>query len=283
MSESTRKYGRFVDVDGIRTHYLDLGSGPPIVLVHDGGFGADGTLTWYKNLEALASRYRVIAPDWLGFGQTDLVHDFGGARARRLRHMTRFLQTLYIDRAFFLGASMGAAVLLQVAASGEEPWPMAGIVVVSGGGFVPLNEARKKALAFDCTLESMRSVVSTYVRDQSLLDDPMMVKARFESAIRPGVWEATMAVRFKSPIAQEPKSDFGNEDKTDYEAISVPTLLIAGAEDQLREPGYAEPVAARIPDCEYRLFEHCGHLPNIEEPDLFNQTVLEYLSRRYPA
>jgi pimeloyl-ACP methyl ester carboxylesterase len=197
--------------------------------------------------------------------------------------MTRFLQTLCIDRAYFAGASMGAAVLLQVAASGEQPWPIAGIVVVSGGGFVPLNAARRKALAFDCTLESMRSVVSTYVRDQSLLDDPMMVQARFESAIRPGAWEAIMAVRFKSPIAEEPRSDFGNEDRTPYEGITVPTLLIAGSEDQLRDPGYAEPVAARIPDCELHVFERCGHLPNIEDPDRFNRTMLEFLSRRYPT
>jgi pimeloyl-ACP methyl ester carboxylesterase len=116
-----RKYGRFVNVDGIKTHYLDVGSGLPVVLLHDGGWGADGTLTYYKNIDAIASRYRVIAPDWLGYGQTDKVHDFAGGRARRLRHMTRFLQTLYIDRAFFVGASMGGTVLLQVAASGEEP------------------------------------------------------------------------------------------------------------------------------------------------------------------
>lgn len=283
MTDIVRNHGRFVDVDGIRTHYLDLGSGPTVVLLHDGGFGADATLTWYKNLDAIASRYRVIAPDWLGYGQTDLLHDFGGARARRLRHMTRFLETLCVDRAFFLGASMAATVLLQVAASGEEPWPMAGMAVVSGGGFAPLNEARKKALSFDCTLESMRSVVSTYVQDQSLLDDPMMVQARFDSAIRPGVWEAVMAVRFKSPLVQQASSDFGNEDRTAYENIAVPTLFIAGGADQLRDPGYAEPVAARIPDCEFHLFDQCGHLPNIEDPERFNRTVLDYLSRRYSA
>lgn len=282
MTRIHREHGRFVIVDGIKTHYLDVGSGLPVVLLHDGGFGADATLTWYKNLDAIASRYRIIAPDWLGYGQTDKLHDFGGGRARRLKHMTRFLETLCIDRAFFAGCSMGATVLLQVAASGEEPWPVAGVVAVSGGGFAPMNDARRKALSFDCTLESLRTVVSTYVQDQSLLDDPMMVRARYESAILPGAWEAISAVRFKSPLAPE-VSDFGNQDKTSYESISVPTLLFAGGQDKLRDPGYAQPVASRIPDCELQLFERCGHLPNIEEPERFNKALMDFLSRRYSS
>lgn len=274
---------RYVRVDGIRTHYLDVGGAErPVVLLHDGGYGASGRLTWFMNIGALAERYRVIAPDWLGFGDTDKLHDFGGGRSRRLWHMTRFLETLAIDDAAFMGCSMGATLLLEVAATREQPWPIKAIVSVSGGGFVPLNDARKQALNFDCTLESMRSVVSTYIHDQKWLDDPRLVEARFHSAIRPGAWEAIEAARFKSPITPARSDRFGKEDQTPYENIAAPTLLAVGAHDKLREPGYAEPVAARIPKCELRMFEHSAHLLNIEEADAFNCDALRFLDEVYP-
>jgi pimeloyl-ACP methyl ester carboxylesterase len=274
-------FSRYVLVDGIRTHYLEAGTGRRLVLLHDGGFGGSARLTWFMNIGALSNRYHVIAPDWLGFGETDKIYDFGGNRGRRLRHMTRFLETVCVDEAAFIGCSMGATLLLQVAATGEEPWPIAALVSVSGGGFVPLNDARKRALSFDCTLESMRTVVSTYVHQRQWLDDPRMVAERFTQAISPGAWEAVAAARFKSPLAPGQR-DFGAEDVTPYAKIAVPAMLAAGCHDVLREPNYAAGVAAAIPNVVLRLFEHSGHLPNIEEADDFNRHVLEFLAVHYP-
>ena len=278
----TSARSHFVNIDGIRTHYAEAGEGPTLILLHDGGYGSGGELCWFRNIDALAEHYHVIAPDWLGFGDTDKLHDFGGGRARRLRHMTRFLETLDISSAAFMGNSMGATVLLQVAASGEEPWPIAAIVSVSGGGFIPLNDARKRSLDYDCTYEGMRDICSVFVHDQTLLDDERFVRARYEAAIRPGAWEAIAAARFKSPIVPERNVEFGHEDTTMYEQISVPTLLVAGADDELREPGYAAGLAARVPDCELLTVERCGHMPQIEYPDQFNRAAIDFLSRRYP-
>ncbi len=273
---------RFVLVDGVRTHYLEAGAGRPLVLLHDGGFGGAARLTWFMNIAALASQYRVIAPDWLGFGDTDKLYDFGGNRTRRLRHMTRFLEAICVDEAAFIGCSMGATLLLQVAATGEQPWPIAALVSISGGGFVPLNDARKRALSFDCTLDSMRTVVSTYVHQQQWLDDPRMVEERFAQAISPGAWEAVAAARFKSPVASEPR-DFGAEDTTPYAHVAVPTMLAAGSHDVLREPDYAVDVAAAIPDVVLHLYQQSGHMPQIEEADDFNRDVLKFLAARYPS
>jgi pimeloyl-ACP methyl ester carboxylesterase len=274
---------RFLRVDGIRTHYLEAGDGPPVVLLHDGSWGSGGELCWFANIDALAERYRVIAPDWLGFGRTDKLHDFEGGRARRLWHMTRLLQTLEIDSAAFLGNSMGASMLLQVAASREEPWPIAAIVSASGGGFIPMNDARRQSMDYDCTYEGMRSIFSLFVHDQGLLDDDRLVRARYEASIQPGAWEAIAAARFKSPLVPEREVEFGQEDKTAYERIAVPTLLVAGAQDRLREPGYANELAERIPRCELITIESCGHLPQIEHPQRFNEVVLAFLERAYPA
>ena len=54
------------------------------------------------------------------------------------------------------------------------------------------------------------------------------------------------AARLKAPDVA-PRADFGPADTTEYERITVPTLVLAGAEDQLREPGYHAALAERIP------------------------------------
>ncbi|GAA4536901.1 hypothetical protein [Pseudonocardia xishanensis] len=115
--------------------------------------------------------------------------------------MTRFLEVMDLGSAAFCGVSMGATLLLGVAATSEYQWPIRAIraiVSTSGGGFVPLNEARRATLDFDCSLEGMRRIVSHFVYDQALLDDERLVKARFEAAILPGAWEAVAAARFRS-------------------------------------------------------------------------------------
>jgi len=62
---------RFVVVDGIRTHYLEAGDGFPVALLHSGEYGASAELSWEHNIGALAGHFRVVAPDWLGFGQAE--------------------------------------------------------------------------------------------------------------------------------------------------------------------------------------------------------------------
>src|ERR1700735_4103796 len=81
---------RFIEVDGMRTHYLEAGEGPPVVLLHSGEFGGCAELSWEYLIPALSQHFRIIAPDWLGFGRTAKVHDFEGKRARMMSHLVRF-------------------------------------------------------------------------------------------------------------------------------------------------------------------------------------------------
>ena len=77
------------------------------------------------------------------------------------------------------------------------------------------------------------------------------------------------------------RNHFGQPDETPYEQIAVPTLLIAGANDPLREPGYATELHRRIANSELRVYERCGHMPNLEHADRFNEDVLAFLDRHY--
>lgn len=270
----------FVDVDGVRTHYLTAGEGPPVVLLHSGEFGGCAELSWERAIPALARRYRVVAPDWLGFGLTDKLHDFGGAQSRRVRHLTRFLETLGIERAAFVGNSMGGSTLARVAATDRPAWPIAALVLASAGGFVPDNDARRTTLAYDGSAESMRAMLRVFFHDPAWAEDDAYVDRRQRWSLVPGAWECCAAARLRGPAAAD-RGHFGQPDETAYEKIAVPTLLIAGANDPLREPGYANRLHERIAGSELRVYERCGHMPNLEHAERFNDDVLAFLERHY--
>jgi pimeloyl-ACP methyl ester carboxylesterase len=266
---------RFVNIGGIRTHYLDAGDGPTVVLLHSGEFGGSAELCWEFNIATLARHFRVIAPDWLGFGQTDKLRDFVSGSDRMVRHMSDFLNVMAIDEADFVGASMGATALLREAASPRCRFPIRKMVVSSGGGFVPDNDERRRLLDYDGSDDAMREILRTNFSDPSWAADDAYVKRRVEASLAPGAWEAVAAARLKSP-AVPARSTFGQPDTIAYEQISFPTLVVAGDEDKLRLPGYYEALR-RISTSEIVVLEKTGHLLNIERADVFNELVSRFL------
>ncbi|WP_405970760.1 alpha/beta hydrolase [Streptomyces sp. NBC_00988] len=274
-------HSRFVSVDGVRTHYLEAGEGPPLVLLHSGEFGGCAELSWEYLIGPLSENFRVLAPDWLGYGRTDKIHDFGGKRGRMLAHLRRFLEVMEIGRADFVGNSMGATWLTQEAALVPPGLPVNRIVVLSGAGYVPDNAYRRMTLDYDCTPEGMRRLLSAIFHSPVWSTDPAYVERRNTLATAPGAWEAVAAARFKSPLTP-PRSSHGQPDRTEYELVTAPTLLIAGKEDKLREPGYATGLAERIKGCELLVIPDCGHCPNIERPDVVLSHTLRFLAAPAP-
>jgi pimeloyl-ACP methyl ester carboxylesterase len=268
---------RYVHVDRVRTHYWEAGDGPAVVLLHAGGYGENAWMSWRQNITTLAAGRRVIAPDWLGFGRTDKLRDFARGNVRMLEHMIRFFEVLDLSAADVIGLSMGGTFLVKEMAQERPRLPVRKMVLVSGGGFSPLNESRRIMQEYDGSFEAMRLQLQQVIH-APLWEDDEFVRPYWEASQEPGQWEFVSAPRLRSPFAQ-PRGDFGNEDTTPYELVTVPTLLTAGAQDNLREPGYAEHVAARIPECEVVVFDPCGHCPNVERAEEWNALVVDYLSR----
>jgi pimeloyl-ACP methyl ester carboxylesterase len=273
---------RFIEVDGLRTHYLEAGEGPPVVLFHSGEFGASAELSWEYLIPRLARHFRVIAPDWLGFGSTAKVHDFESKRTRMFSHMVRFIQVMALDRAHFVGNSMGATFLLQLAAERPCRLPLDRVVAISGGGFVPDNEHRQKLLAYDGSQEAMVGLIEAIFENPVWAGDPDYVRRRHALSLAPGAWESVAAARFRSPAAPI-RSEFGQPDLTPYEQIAAPVLIVAGARDRLRLPGYGQELAAKIPGSRLATLPTGGHCPNIEEAEQVGDLIIEFLNADRPA
>jgi pimeloyl-ACP methyl ester carboxylesterase len=273
--------GSYVEVDSVKTHYLEAGTqhrgkSPTLLLLHSAEYGGAAEITWERNIDALASRHHVLAPDHLGFGRTDKIFDFNGQFDRRIGHIRRFIEVMGAGPVVVMGSSMSGGLCLAVAARSTPDWPIAKVVCCSGGGEAPNNEARQTLNSYDGSKEHMRRIVEVMFVDKRWAADDAYVTRRWEMANMPGAWEATSAARFRAPFRQA-AAGRGERDSIDYTQIKVPTLVFAGRHDGLRTPGYTDAFVPKIPDCRLHMFEHAGHMGQIECADEFNATVLAFL------
>lgn len=278
----TQFHSRFSETIGLKTHYLEAGEGGyPMVLLHSGEYGGCAESSWSTTISLLASAgFHVYAPDWLGFGQSDKIVDFVNPRERRLQHMGQFIHNLRLSEPpVIVGNSMGGTYLVQELANGNTAFEAAAAVVVSGGGFVPDNEARRVIQEYDLTKEGMRRILGVLLHDRKWTEDEDFVVWRHELSLVPGAWQCAAAARLIPPGPPHRGGEFGKEDRTRYEDVRCPTLVVAGAEDPLRLPDYATEISRRIPSGELLTYENCGHMPNIEFPDRFVKDVVNF-SRR---
>ena len=261
----------YIEALGFRTHYYDAGEGHPLVLLHSGEFGACAELSWEFNIGPLSQHFRVLAPDWLGFGKSAKVFSFDGMPDLRIRHIAAFLAALGVPAAHFIGNSMGGGQLARAAVMDPPGLPIVRMVLAGAGGFAPRNEAREILNSYDGSPDHMRRIVETIVRRPEVRTEEY-IERRHRISLEPGAWECTAAARFKMPGRKG-----GEREETDFSKIPFPTLIIAGANDPLRNPGYADDLHAAVKGSRLIKFDDAGHCPQIDNPERFNAAVIEFL------
>ncbi len=268
-----------VVVDGLTTSYLEAGAehAETVVLLHGGEFGASAELGWERTISALGQRFRVLAPDMLGYGQTAKVLDFVDGRGMRIRHTAAFCAAVGVDAAHFVGNSMGAINLLVDATSTAPILPMRSLVAICGGGEIQNNEHMRALYDYDATLPAMKSIVTALFYASSYPDDEAYVARRHESATLPGAWETIAAARFRRPGSEPPAAA---SSRRAYERITVPALIVEGGGDKLLPPGWAAEIAGQIAGARSAVIDNAGHCPQIEQPAAVNDLLLAFLTEQ---
>jgi pimeloyl-ACP methyl ester carboxylesterase len=271
---------RFADVDGVRTHYLEAGSGAgaPLVLLHGGAWGECAATAWPAVIDVLASGRHVIAPDWLGFGETDKIVDFADRAGRMISHLGRLLDLLGVGRADVAGLSMGGSHLLRDQASDEPVLQVRRMILVSAGGPPVSGQALAALMDFDGTAESMRNQIRLAFADPAWALREDVVASRLAAARLPGAYEVFGSLRLRAPGALPPPLG----DPVRYDRIRVPVLVTAGSADRLKPTGFAREVASRLPDARLVMFEGCGHCPQLEAADAWNDAAAAFLDKEAP-
>jgi len=274
---SAEAYKRaYVEVLGIRTHYLEAGSGPDLILLHSGEYGSSAEISWRHNIPGLAKHFRILAPDLPGWGDSDKIYSFSERTGFRVRHVAEFCRIMRVENAFFIGSSFSGGLLLNAAGSANNILPVAKLITVGGGGELAKDPTARDVLQnYDGSPEHMRKALQVLFFDEKWWNDERVAEKQ-QSALKPGAWEAISAARLRRPgekfVTQFPDS------KPEY--IKVPTLIVAGESDQIKDPDWGERLQAQVPGSELYTFKKSRHMSHIEHVDEFNKLAVSFFLGR---
>lgn len=130
--QTNPEIGRSILGGGIRTNYHDLGEGPPVLLIHGSGPGVTAWANWRLTMPELAKRFRVIAPDMVGFGETERPAGHHYSMQSWLAHLLGLLDALEIEQAHIVGNSFGGGLALALAI--EAPQRVGKLVLMGSAG-----------------------------------------------------------------------------------------------------------------------------------------------------
>ncbi len=265
--------GKSIDVNGIATNYHDVGNGPVVVLVHGSGPGVTAWANWRVTIPALASRFRVIAPDMVGFGYTPAPRGCEYTMGMWVDHLIGLMDALGIDRFSVVGNSFGGALALALAI--RHPRRLDRLVLMGAVGLsFPLTEGLDAVWGYTPSVANMRRLLDIFAHDRSLVSDEL-AELRYKASIRPGVQEA-FAAMFPAPRQRWIEAMASPEQ--DIRAIPHRTLIIHGREDRVIPPENSRRLFALISDSELHMFGRCGHWTQIEHAGRFNRLVADFMA-----
>jgi pimeloyl-ACP methyl ester carboxylesterase len=263
-------------VGNVRLHYEEVGAGTPLVFVHE--FAGD-LESWRPQVSFFSRRYRTIAYNARGYPPSDVPDDPAAySQAQAVDDVRGLLDHLGIDRAHVCGLSMGGYAALHFGLTHPE---RALSIVVAGCGYGSAPAEREgfrtdSAVVVKRFEEGMAAVAEFYSRGptrvQFMDKDPkgwQEFHDRLAAGSARGHSLTLQGVQMKRPSVFE----LGDR----MERMPVPTLIMTGDEDEpCLEPGLF--MKRKIPAAGLVVLPKSGHTINLEEPDLFNRAVLDFIS-----
>ncbi len=258
--------------DGMRLHYLDVGSGPVVVWLHGSGPGASGFSNFKGNYPAFAAAgFRNIVLDLPGFGRSDKPADAHYNLDFFVSRLSAFVDTIGVDRCTLLGNSLGGAIALGQALA--RPELVERLILMAPGGveeretYFQMEGIRRMVETYAAGpmgVEQMRHVMSLQLYDASQLDEALLAERAAVAATQPANLFSTMLVPNMTDRLHE---------------LRCPVLGFWGVDDHFNPASGAAKILARAPAARFIMLNRCGHWVQVEHADLFNRSCIDFLTR----
>jgi pimeloyl-ACP methyl ester carboxylesterase len=272
---------RFAEVNGVRVHYQERGTGDALVLIHGNNSSA---YSWKDVFDELAKEFRVIALDLKGFGFT--AKPEGDYRVETQAALViGLLDQLRIERATLGGSSMGGGVAL--AAAINYPQRVGSLILVDSSAFeegvggASLAPAYVRWPYIGGAVTALALTSDSLVRDglrKSFYDESKVTNERVEAYYRPlrtrGGQRAARLVRDQRDYTRIENS---------LANIRLPVLIIWGAQDELILLADGQRLHSQIAGSQLVVFDNCGHLPQEEMPERFVREVSAFMKAKREA
>lgn len=269
--------GKFIEVDGVRLHYTDRGSGQPIVLIHGNAVSGDDYDT-SGVAEQLSENHRVIVFDRPGFGHSERPRGRVWTATAQAELLHAALKRLGVERPVVVGHSWGAIVALSLAARHKAD--VAGLVLLSGYYFWTL---RPDVLLVVPAAVPVLGDVLRYTLSPLLgrLLMPLLKRAMFSPA-RP---TARFRSEYSDAMALRPSQIRATSTdgalmipgavrlRHHYDDLRMPVAIVAGSGDKVVLKRAAERLHAAIPGSALRIVEGAGHMVHHSAPAEVVETI----------
>lgn len=269
-------WGRTIRTAAAATHYLDVGAGPPVVLLHGSGPGSSAISNWRLAIPTLAEAFRCLAPDLSGFGRTTTDRPPTPDIWRWADEVLALLDALGVRRVDLVGNSMGGAIALAVAV--RAPGRVRRIVTMGSVG-VPfeLTPGLDAVWGYRPSLDAMRDLVRLFAFDPRYAEDDELVRLRYEASADPATAERYAAL---FPAPRQRWVDASVIPEGSLRAIGAPRLAIHGRDDRVVPLETSIRLTDLVPDSRLVVFPRCGHWVQIERAAEFANLVAWFL--RHP-
>jgi Predicted hydrolases or acyltransferases (alpha/beta hydrolase superfamily) len=256
-------------IAGTNLHYLDEGSGFPILWIH--GFPLSSAL--FQSQLSIGG-YRHIVPDLPGFGESDPPKG-----EQTIESYARLLLTLLdgldIRKAAMAGVSMGGYVLLAMMRFAPERVAAAILSDTKETADTPESRAKRYQSIEDVKHQGTRVVVDDMF--PKMLTPGTIALGDARAKITRGMMEQASTegvVAALAAMAERP-----DEAETLVRSASIPTLIVVGEKDPITTPADASRMHALAPSSEVAIIREASHLSNVEQPRLYNEAVQQFLDR----
>jgi pimeloyl-ACP methyl ester carboxylesterase len=269
----------FADIDGVRIHYQEKGTGTPLILIH--GY-TSSTYSWKDVFEPLAKTFRVIAVDLKGFGFSGKPDGDYTRRAQAIL-VSHLLEHLNIQKAWLCGNSMGGEVALNVALA--NPDRVAGLILIDSGG-VQVKGSGSLAPRYLLVPVVGRVLIVLALRsdklvreglEKSFYDRTKITNERVANYYRP---LQTRSGQLAALRARTQADQFPIE--PELPRINVPTLILWGAQDALIPLEAGRKINSLIKGSRLVIFDSCGHLPQEEMPARTVDEIAKFIAGANP-
>lgn len=255
-----------------KTRYVEAGAGDTVLLLHSVDPGCSGTLEYRENIDVLSKRFRVIVPDLMGFGGSELPSGIKDISESYTNHILAFMTALKLDKVSLVGNSRGGLISISIAE--QHPEKVKRIILLANAGGAVTKEYLEKQQAaygnFRPTVDGMRGFLAgSYF---SLERD--MAPAVFDEYCR----NAEVQYARYDAIGGLPPSNVPDL-RPQLAQAKHPILYVFGANDERWPPVHtALEIFLSTPGSRFYMVSRCGHHPQTEAPLEMNVLMSAFLS-----
>ncbi len=272
---------RWVEIGERPVNVIELGEGPPLLLVH----GLAGCWqNWLENIPHFARTHRVIAVDLPGFGASPMPRE-PISIAGYARCLDELCGALGVDAAMVVGNSMGGFIVAELAIA--APQRVERLVLVSAAGISAETVRREpilaigRAMAFTAGWAASRHEV--FARRPGLRRLALSLIVRHPHRLSAPIAHELMAGSGREAFLPALEANFGYPIRERLTQIACPTLIVWGTHDRIIPVRDATTFAQLIPSARKVLLPDTGHVPMLERPARFNALLEQFLAEPAPV